>query len=144
MRHALPATTRSRLVPLAALLLATALGGCVGYSSYPSRDYSYSYPSGYYAGYPRTYSSSNSYRPYYSPDYGRYNNTYETGGAADNNSDDRCTPRVVRKWGFLWSQPSVVTDDPCDSIAIAAAWRPAGSTRVVAGARNHLDLLPAS
>jgi hypothetical protein len=62
--------------PLAALLLATALGGCVGYSSYPSRDYSYSYPSSYYAGYPRTYNGSYGYRPYYSPGYGRY----ETGG----------------------------------------------------------------
>ena len=81
MQHAMFTTARSRLMPLAALLLATALGGCVGYSSYPSRDYSYSYPSSYYAGYPRTYGSSYGYRPYYSPDYGRYNRTYETGGA---------------------------------------------------------------
>ena len=51
MQHATFTTARSRLMPLAALLLATALGGCVGYSSYPSRDYSYSYPSGYYTGY---------------------------------------------------------------------------------------------
>ena len=28
------------------------------------------------------YGNSYSYRPYYSPDYGRYNRTYETGGAA--------------------------------------------------------------
>jgi hypothetical protein len=76
MRHAMFTTVRSRLMPLAALLLATALGGCVGYSSYPSRDYSYSYPSSYYAGYPRTYNGSYGYRPYYSPGYGRY----ETGG----------------------------------------------------------------
>jgi hypothetical protein len=76
MRHAMFTTARSRLMPLAALLLATVLGGCVGYSSYPSRDYSYSYPSSYYAGYPRTYNGSYGYRPYYSPGYGRY----ETGG----------------------------------------------------------------
>jgi len=74
---------RSRLVPIAALVLATALGGCVGYSSYPSRDYGYSYPNGYYAGYPRTYTTSYGYRPYYSPDYGRYN-SYESGNVAGN------------------------------------------------------------
>ena len=34
---------RSRMVPLAALGLVTALGGCVGYSSYPSGDYGYAY-----------------------------------------------------------------------------------------------------
>jgi hypothetical protein len=47
MQHATFTTARSRLMPLAALLLAAALGGCVGYSSYPSRDYSYSYPGSY-------------------------------------------------------------------------------------------------
>ena len=80
MQHAMFTAARSRLLPLATLLLATALGGCVGYSSYPSRDYGYSYPNNYYAGYPRTYSSSYGYRPYYSPDYGRYNRSYEAGG----------------------------------------------------------------
>ena len=39
MQHAMFTAARSRLLPLATLLLATALGGCVGYSSYPSRDY---------------------------------------------------------------------------------------------------------
>ena len=87
MRHAMFTTARSRLMPLAALLLATALGGCVGYSSYPSRDYSYSYPSSYYAGYPRTYNGSYGYRPYYSPGYGRVPRQAEA--AAGNNSDDR-------------------------------------------------------
>jgi hypothetical protein len=43
MRHGMFKTARSSLVPLAALLLATTLGGCVGYSSYPSTDYSYGY-----------------------------------------------------------------------------------------------------
>jgi hypothetical protein len=64
-------TARSRLMPLAALLLATALGGCVGYTGYPSGDYGYSYPTNYYAGHPRTYSNSYGYRPYYSSDYSR-------------------------------------------------------------------------
>ena len=41
---------RSRLIPLAALLVATALGGCVAYTGYPSSTYSYSYPNGYYVG----------------------------------------------------------------------------------------------
>jgi hypothetical protein len=67
---------RSRLIPIATLLLATALGGCVGYSGYPSGDNGYNYSSGYYAGYPRTYNTSYGYRPHYSSDYGRYNDTY--------------------------------------------------------------------
>ena len=68
-------------MPFAALLLATALGGCVGYTGYISGDNGYNYPSSYYAGYPRTYSTSYGYRPYYSPDYGRYNHNYEGGGS---------------------------------------------------------------
>jgi hypothetical protein len=78
---------RSRLIPLTALLLATALGGCVAYTGYPSSgygyrnpNYGYSYPGSYYAGYPRTYNTSYSYRPYYSPDYNRYGSTYGGGG----------------------------------------------------------------
>ena len=68
---------RSRMVPLAALVLVTALGGCVGYSSYPSGDYGYAYPNSYYAGHPRTYyTNSYSNRPYYSPYYSSYNNAY--------------------------------------------------------------------
>jgi hypothetical protein len=69
---------RRRLIPFAALLLATALGGCVGYTGYPSRDSGYNYPASYNAGYPRAYNTSYGYRPYYSPDYGRYNDTYYT------------------------------------------------------------------
>ena len=57
-----------RLIPLAAVLLATALGGCVGYAAYPSRDYNYSD----YSGNPGAYTYSHNYRPYYSPDYNRY------------------------------------------------------------------------
>jgi hypothetical protein len=75
MRHAMFTATRSRLIPIATLLVATALGGCLGYSGYPSGD-----NSGYYAGYPRAYSTSYSYRPYYSRDYGRYGRTYENRG----------------------------------------------------------------
>ena len=75
---------RSRLLPLAALLLATALGGCIGYGGYPPRDNGYNYPSSYYAGYPRTYNTSYGNRPYYSPDYGRYNDNYYSRGSNGN------------------------------------------------------------
>ena len=44
-----------RLMPFSVMLVATALGGCVGAAEYPSQGYSYNYPSGYYAGYPRAY-----------------------------------------------------------------------------------------
>jgi hypothetical protein len=57
----------------AALLLATALGGCAVYP-----DYSYSYGPGYYATYPG--GSAYQYRPYYSPDYNGTFNTYPTSG----------------------------------------------------------------
>jgi hypothetical protein len=80
MRHAMFTAARSRLIPIAALLLATALGGCVGYSGYPPGDNGYNYSGGYYAGYPRTYSTSYSYRPYYSHDYDRYSHAYENRG----------------------------------------------------------------
>ena len=84
MRHAMFTAARSRLIPIAMLLLATALGGCVGYSGYPSGDNGYNYPSGYYAGHPRTYNTSYGYRPYYSSDYGRYNDTYYSRGIIGN------------------------------------------------------------
>ena len=72
-------------MPFAALLVATALGGCVGYAEYPSHGYGYNYPSGgYYAGYPRTDSASYGNRPYYFPEYGRYNDTYERRGGGSN------------------------------------------------------------
>jgi hypothetical protein len=71
MRYPRSTAARTRLIPFAALLLATALGGCVGYAEYPSHDYGYNYPSGYYAGYPRTYNASYGYRTYYCADYQR-------------------------------------------------------------------------
>lgn len=80
---------RRRLIPLAALLLATALGGCIAYTGYPPSSYGYSYsggyyasyPSGYYASYPETYTNAPAYRPYYSPAYyGQYNYENNNGG----------------------------------------------------------------
>ena len=68
MRYFKSTAARTRLIPLAALLLATALGGCVGYAAYPSRDYGYSD----YSSHPGGYAYSHNYRPYYSPDYRRY------------------------------------------------------------------------
>ena len=55
MRYPKFTEARRRLIPLVTLLLATALGGCIAYGGYPSSDYTYNYPSGYYAGYPRSY-----------------------------------------------------------------------------------------
>jgi len=83
---------RSHLIPLAALLLATTLGGCYPYPGYPSNGYGYYYPNGYpanygynysdgyYAGYRRTSYNSNEYRPYYSSDYNGTFNAYGTTG----------------------------------------------------------------
>ena len=71
-------------MPFSVMLMATALGGCVGAAEYPSQGYSYNYPSGYYAGYPRAYNASYGYRPYYSPDYRRYNDTDEGRGGGSN------------------------------------------------------------
>jgi hypothetical protein len=80
---------RRRLIPLAAVLVATALGGCVAYTGYPSGYYGSNYPNGYYAGnrsaygYPSNsagYPSSYSQRPFYSPDYNSSFNTYENSG----------------------------------------------------------------
>ena len=83
------------LKPLVALLLAASLGGCVGYTGYPSADYGYSqpnyhysqpnygyssYPSSYYVGYPSANPNSYDQRPYYSPYYGNHNNRYQSGG----------------------------------------------------------------
>jgi hypothetical protein len=77
------------LLPLAALLLSTALGGCVAYTSHPPGYYSYNYPYGYYGGYRSAYGYPGSYaaypstydrRPLYSPDYNSTFNTYETSG----------------------------------------------------------------
>jgi hypothetical protein len=94
MRHSKLTAALSCLMPLAALLLVTAVGGCVGYSSQPTRDYGYTrdynyrYHRGYYAQYPNSYAYPNSYtysynyRPYYSPDYNGAYNTYEYGGGA--------------------------------------------------------------
>jgi hypothetical protein len=82
MRYPRFTAAPARMMPFAALLVATALGGCVGYTEYPSQGYSYNYPSGYYAGYPRT--SPSGYRPYYSHDYPRYNDTNERMGGGNN------------------------------------------------------------
>jgi len=99
MRYQQSTAARSRLIPLAALVLASALGGCVGYAGYPSRDYGYSQPNygysqanygysqanygygSYYPGYAVTYTNSYNQRPYYySPSYSRHNNAYQSGG----------------------------------------------------------------
>ena len=75
MRYQQFTAAPTRLMPSAALLVATALGGC---AEYPSHGYGYNYPTaGYYAGHPRSYSASYGDRPYYSPEYQRYNDTYE-------------------------------------------------------------------
>ena len=81
MRYPKFTAAPSRLIAIAALLLVTALGGCVGYSGYPSGDNGYNYR---YAAYPRTYNTSYGYHPYYSPDYGRYNETYYSRGSGGN------------------------------------------------------------
>jgi hypothetical protein len=87
MRYPKYTVISNRLIPLTVLALATALGGCVAYTGYPSSGYgysnsggypsaySYNYPSGYYAGYP-----GYGYRPYYSPGYSRYNGSYDMRG----------------------------------------------------------------
>ena len=92
MRYPKFTSTRSHLIPLAAFLLVTTLGGCYPYPGYPSNgygynypngypaNYGYNYPNGYYAGYPRTSYNSNEYRPYYSSDYNGTFNTYGTTG----------------------------------------------------------------
>jgi hypothetical protein len=95
MRYPKFTTARRRLVPIAALLLAASLGGCVEYTGYPSADYGYSqpnyrhsepnygyssYPSSYYVGYPSAYSNSYNQRPYYSPYYGAHNAYQSSGG----------------------------------------------------------------
>lgn len=68
-----------RLIPVTALLLATALGGCVAYTGYPATTYSYNYPGGYYGGYPSSYAYSYNYAPY-SSNYNGTFNTYATSG----------------------------------------------------------------
>src|SRR4051812_42660902 len=91
MRHPNPISVRGHAVAIIALLLATALGGCVAYTAQPASRYSYGYgyPAGYYteyptySSYPNTYAYSYNYRPYYSPDYNSYNNTYATSGGGE-------------------------------------------------------------
>jgi hypothetical protein len=63
MRYSRLTAARSCLIPLTALLLATALGGCAGYTRYPSSNSAYNYSGGYYGGYPSTYTDSYNYRP---------------------------------------------------------------------------------
>jgi hypothetical protein len=84
MQYAKFTATRSRLIPLGALMLATAVGGCVAYAGYPTGTYSYNYPSSYYAGYPRTYTYPSNSRPFYSPNYYSSPTSYEgNGGSGD-------------------------------------------------------------
>ena len=95
MRSPKLSAARSHLIPLVALLLATTLGGCYPYPSYPSYGYGYNYPNGYpanygynypngyyggYPGYPRAQYNSNESRPFYSSDYNGAFNTYGTTG----------------------------------------------------------------
>jgi hypothetical protein len=105
MRYPKFTASRSHLIPLAALLLTTTLGGCYPYSGYPSNgyghnypngypsngyghdysngypaNYGYNYPNGYHAVYLRTPYNSNESRPFYSPDYNGTFNTHGTGG----------------------------------------------------------------
>jgi hypothetical protein len=86
MRHMKFTMTTCHLIPLGALLLATALGGCVAYGGYPTGAYNYpsgyysGYPSGYYASYPRNYSYTSNARPLYSPTYYSSPSSYESNG----------------------------------------------------------------
>jgi hypothetical protein len=91
MRYPKFTATRSHLIPLAALLLATTLGGCYPYPGYPSNGYGANYPNGYstnygnnypggYYAYQRTPYNSNENRPFYSSDYNSTFNTYGTTG----------------------------------------------------------------
>jgi hypothetical protein len=69
------------LIPMAALLGATLLGGCVAYTGYPTATtYGYNYPGSYYGGYPSNYAYSYNYYPAYSSDYNGTFNTYQTSG----------------------------------------------------------------
>lgn len=69
-----------RLIPVTALLLATALGGCVAYTGYPATTYSYNTPANYYGGYPSSYAYSYNYVPPFSSDYNGTFNTYAASG----------------------------------------------------------------
>lgn len=72
---------RSYFMALAALIGATALGGCVTESSPPTYAYSNPYPYGYYStGYPVSRTYPNGYTSAYSPDYNGSYNTYDTAG----------------------------------------------------------------
>jgi hypothetical protein len=55
MRDPIFTVTRSHLIALVALLLATTLGGCYPSPDYPSNGYGYSYPNGYAANYGYNY-----------------------------------------------------------------------------------------
>jgi hypothetical protein len=84
MRHIFRAA-RNSLVPVAALAIASTLGGCVAYNGYPAGSYSYAYPSSYYGGYSTSYAANYpAYTPYsypaYSSDYNSTFNTYATSG----------------------------------------------------------------
>jgi hypothetical protein len=78
MRSSYFTTLRRGLLPLAALLGATALAGCVTQSTPPTYAYSYNYPSPYYAAYPVGVTYPYGYTAAYSPDYNGTYNTYGT------------------------------------------------------------------
>lgn len=76
MRCAHFTTLRRSLLPLAALVGATALAGCVTESTPPTYYYGYNYP--YYSSYPVGVTYPNGYAAAYSPDYNGAYNTYGT------------------------------------------------------------------
>ena len=80
MRNSKFIAAGSRLIPIAALLLTTALGGCVAYPGYPSNAYNNSDPGGYYTGYPAYYANSPAHPPTYYRNYYRYENNDRVGG----------------------------------------------------------------
>ena len=69
---------RRSLLPLVALVGATALGGCVTQSTPPTYSYGYNYPSPYYTASPVGVTYPNGYAAAYSPDYNGAYNTYGT------------------------------------------------------------------
>jgi hypothetical protein len=76
MKNSRFTTLRRCLLPLAALVGATALAGCVTESPPPTYAYSYNYP--YYTSYPVSQTYPNGYVAAYSPDYNGSYNTYGT------------------------------------------------------------------
>ena len=82
MRYSRLTTLRGCLLPLAALVGATTLAGCVTTSTPPAYAYSYNYPAPYYSSYTVTRTYPNGYVAAYSPDY---NGSYDTYGTTAGN-----------------------------------------------------------